>query len=395
MKIILIRYGELTLKGKNRKEFERILFNNIQKQLKGLEIFKFRKDRSRIYLEITGDENLIEITKRLKIIPGMHSFSVANQCENDLEAIKREALSAFDVSNPNFKIVTKRIYKDYPMLSNDVSRAVGGHVLFNNDGLPGLKVNIHNPNQLISIEIHSDCAYVFSQFQLGMGGLPIGTAGKGVVLLSGGIDSPIAAIMAMKRGVKITCIHFSSPPYTNQQSLDKVKSLIEILHHFDKDIKLYNINFSDLQLGIHQNCIDKYEITILRRMMIKKAAELANRIKTNVLITGESLGQVASQTMNGMYVSNSATDKLILRPLITMDKSEIIDFAKKYKTYEISTLPYEDCCVVFLPKNPSTNPKLEDVEKEEEKLDANLLNDCKYEVYKYDNLFESQLEDLL
>ena len=392
MKYILIRYGELTLKGKNRKEFERILFNNIQKQTKGL-VEKYKKDHNRIYLEIL-DYNSEEIFKILKKIPGIHSFGCANQIKNDLDEIKKEALNIFNDELETFKVETKRINKNYPLVSNDVSRQVGAHILINKN-TNNLKVDVKTPKQKIKIEIHDEHAYVFGEYQKGMGGLPIGSSGRGVLLLSGGIDSPVAGIMAMKRGLKIQCIHFSSPPYTSQESLNKVKDLVKVLQQFDKDIKLYDVGFTDVQLNIHEKCISKYEVTILRRMMLKKATELANRIKVKVLITGESLGQVASQTIDSMYVTNQATDKLILRPLITMDKLEIIEIAKEYKTFEISTLPYEDCCVVFLPKNPTTNPKLENVIEEENKLDQNLFENSPVNIYDYKSINGNLLKGLL
>lgn len=394
MKKILIRYGELTLKGKNRSEFERILFNNIQKQLKGLHIDSYHKDRNRIYIDV--EDNLVEeVSEILKLIPGIHSFCVAHQTSLELDDIKDLALELFDPSHPNFKVETKRINKDYPLVSNEISRSVGAHILINNDGLENLKVNVHNPEQIVYVEIHHECSYVFSKFIDGMGGLPIGSSGHALVLLSGGIDSPVAAIMAMKRGLKIDCVHFSSPPYTNEQSLNKVKTLVKILQKFDADIKMYNVNFTDVQLAIHQHCLDKYQVTLLRRLMIKKTSEIADQLKVKVLITGESLGQVASQTIDGMYVSDNATTKLILRPLITMDKTEIIKLAKQYDTYETSILPFEDCCVIFLPKKPSTYPNLEEVIEQEKLIDNKLVENSVVEKYNYKDLHQNLLSSLL
>jgi len=384
MKIILVRYGELTLKGKNRSEFERVLYNNIKKQLSEFDV-SFYKDRNRIYLEIENENRFEEIQKILKIIPGIHNFSIADVCETDIEVIKDIALKNFDKSKPNFKVETKRTHKMFPMLSQEVSKTVGAHILINNDGLKDMKVNVKNPDQTLNIEVQEKRSFVFHKNIKGMGGLPIGTAGRGVVLLSGGIDSPVAAILAMKRGLKIHCIHFSSPPYTNEQSLQKVKDLLSVLHNYDKDIKLFNVSFTDLQLAIHDHCWDKYEITILRRMMLRQAERLAIRLKAGVLITGESLGQVASQTITSMNVTNEVTNMLVLRPLITMDKSEIIAIAKSVGSYEISILPFEDCCVLFLPKNPSTAPKLDQVLAEENKIDfEKYLEENPIEIIKYD-----------
>lgn len=394
MQKILVRYGELTLKGKNRSEFERILFNNIQKQLKGLGVDSYHKDRNRIYIDV-NETHLNEVVRKLQIIPGIHSFCLAQTTTNDLEDIKSLVLAVFDKQTPRFKVETKRIYKDYPLVSNEISRKVGAHILINNDGLEGLKVDVHNPNQLIHIEIHQDCAYVYSKFIDGMGGLPIGSAGKGVVLLSGGIDSPVAAILAMKRGIKIDCIHFSSPPYTNEQSLQKVKDLVKVLQDFDSDIKMYNTNFTHLQVAINQHCLDKYQVTLLRRFMIKKASDLATKLKAKVLITGESLGQVASQTIDGMFVSDNATNKLIIRPLVCMDKTEIIKLAKEYNTYDISIQPFEDCCVIFLPKKPATHPVLSEVEAQEQLIDIEIYNNSNWEVFDYQSINSNELLDNL
>lgn len=388
MKVILIRFGELTLKGKNRKEFERILYNNLTKQLKSYDLV-FRKDRNRIYINIEDVTKFDEITEVIKKVPGIMSFSIADICENNVDAIKQVALDNFDRTNPIFKVNTKRSNKDFPLTSQELSRQVGGHILFNNDGLENMKVDVKNPKQEINIEIQRDNAYVFHKKIMGMGGLPIGTAGRAVVLLSGGIDSPVAAIQAMKRGLKITCLHFSSPPYTSDEALNKVLDLIAVLQEYDRDIKFFDCNFSDLQLAIHQECMDKYEVTILRRMMLRQAKVLADRLKAQVIITGESLGQVASQTIEGMYVSDNTVDTLILRPLIAMDKSEIIILSKKYQTYDISIRPFEDCCTIFVPKNPATKPKLEEVVKEENRLDyMTYINNAQVDQYTFEDINE-------
>ncbi len=397
MKVILIRFGELTLKGKNRKECERVLYNNIQKQLSDFEL-TFHKDRNRIYINIRKVEYFEEIKGIIKKIPGIHSFSIADVCEPNIETIKEVAINNFNIDMPCFKVNTKRSDKTFPLLSQEVSRIVGGAILFANDGLKGMRVDVKNPEQEINIEIQKNSAYVFHQKILGMGGLPIGTAGKSIVLLSGGIDSPVAAIMAMKRGLKITCLHFSSPPYTKQESLQKVFDLVKILQTFDKDIKLIDCNFSEIQLAIHQECQDRYEVTILRRMMLRQASRACYKMRSRVIITGESLGQVASQTIDGMFVTDNTVPNLILRPLITMDKLEIIKLAEKYKTYEISILPYEDCCVIFLPKNPATSPKLEIIEAEEEKIDfKKLIENSPIKIYKYNDLHQTNsiLDELM
>ncbi len=384
MKIILVRYGELTLKGKNRNEFERALYNNIRKQLDHLDL-EFYKDRNRIYVQIENLEEFPQVENILKIIPGIHSFSIADICETELSIIKDVALKNFKKKTPEFKVETKRIYKKFPLISQEVSSEIGAHILIQNDGLEGMCVNVHNPKQVLNIEIHQDRTFVFHEHVKGMGGLPIGTAGKALILLSGGIDSPVAAVLAMKRGLKINCIHFSSPPYTNEKSLQKVKDLVAILHKYDKDIKLFNVNFTELQLAIHDKCWDRYEVILLRRMMLRQAKKLAHTIKAEVLITGESLGQVASQTIKSMAATSDAIDLLILRPLITMDKSEIVTIAKQIGSYETSILPFDDCCVLFLPKSPSTAPKIKHLIEEETKLDFDyFLNKNQIDILTYD-----------
>lgn len=384
MKVILVRYGELTLKGKNRKEFERILFNNMNRQLADFKLI-IRKDRNRMYIEITDTSRYDEIEAILKVIPGISSFSIADVTDLDIDNIKALALSKFDDSKPVFKVETKRSNKNFYLTSQETSKEVGGFICFNKDGLEGLRVDVRNPQQKIIIELHVKNAYVFHSQIRGMGGLPIGSSGRAVVLLSGGIDSPVAAILAMKRGLKITCVHFSSPPYTNDQAFGKVKSLMQQLHKLDRDIKLHDVNFSDLQLKINQECDPRFSVTILRRMMYKMAAKVAHFSKARVLVTGESLGQVASQTIGSMTVTDQAVENLIIRPCITMDKNEIIDVAKKYNTFEISILPFDDCCVIFLPPNPSTNPKLHDVLRNEEKFDyEEFLTKSAITTYNYD-----------
>ena len=382
MKVILIRYGELTLKGKNRKEFERILYNNIKKQLSDFDL-KFSKDRNRIYIEL--DDGVFNDTiDILKIIPGISSFSLADICENDIDEICNLAVSTFDITTPIFKVETKRSNKLFHMTSPEVSRIVGGALLKN---VQGLKVDVNNPQKIVTIEIQKDKSFVIHTTVRGMGGLPIGSSGRAMVLLSGGIDSPVAAVEAMKRGLKISCIHFSSPPYTNEKSLDKVKQLTSVLHKYDNDIKLYDVKFTEIQLAIHQNCFDKLEVTILRRMMLRAASRAARKVKAKVLITGEALGQVASQTITSMHVTDQTVDDLILRPLIMMDKSDIIEIARRIGTYEISILPYEDCCVVFLPKAPAISPKLSEVITEEAKINFDeMLDQTEINMYDYDLL---------
>lgn len=386
MYYILVRYGELTLKGKNRNVFERQLLKNIKSQLKefGLTI---HKDRNRIYIDEVDSSIVEAVRERLKLIPGIHSFAVAKVCDNDLDTIKDVALAQYDTNHPEFKVVVKRIWKGYHLLSNDVERQVGAHILIHNDGLEGMKVRIKNPDQEVKIEIHEDKAYVFAKHEQGMGGLPIGTAGRAVVLLSGGIDSPVAAIEAMKRGLRVDCFHFSSPPYTNVQAFEKVKDLTRELQKYDKSIKLYDFHVADLQIALNRNCKDSLQVVLLRRMMMRICDKFMDELGAGAIVTGENIAQVASQTLGNMTIVNSTVDRLILRPLLTYDKFQIIDLAKKYNTYEISIRPFDDCCVLFLPKSPATNAKLSKVIHEETLIDyEQMLNDINYDTFDYRDL---------
>lgn len=392
MKYILIRYGELTLKGKNRFEFERRLLNNIKNQLQDYDL-KIKKDRNRIYIEKVDAHIIEEVSDILKNVPGVHSFAIADICEPTLQAIKDVALENFDRSKPEFRVTVKRLDKQFEMMSDAIQREVGAHLLINNDGLEGLKVKLKKPEQEIKIEIHKDAAYVFSKHILAIGGLPIKSSGRAVVLLSGGIDSPVAAILAMKRGLKVTLCHFSSPPYTTEKALEKVLDLTRELQKFDKSIKLFNFKVTDLQVEINKACKDSMQVVLLRRMMLRIIDNYFDRIPNRTIVTGENLAQVASQTLESMYVTNSTTPSLILRPLLTYDKQEIIELAIKYNTYDISIRPYDDCCVMFLPKNPATQPKMDVVIAEESKLDyMTFIENIECEIYDYKKLHEENEE---
>ncbi len=394
---ILVRYGELTLKGKNRNVFERQLLKNIKSQLKQYKL-SIHKDRNRIYIENVEDQILDEVRSYLRIIPGIHSFAVATVCANDMETIKRVALDVFDRNHPQFKVSVKRIWKGYDLLSNDIERQVGAHILINNDGLEGMHVKIKNPEQEVKIEIHQEAAYVFARHEQAMGGLPIGTAGRAIVLLSGGIDSPVAAIEAMKRGLRVDCFHFSSPPYTNEKAFEKVKDLTKQLQRFDKSIKLYDFHVADLQIALNRSCKDSLQVILLRRMMMRICDQHLDQLGAGAIVTGENLAQVASQTLTNMDIVNKTTERLILRPLLTYDKQGIIELAKKYETYDISIRPFDDCCVLFLPKSPATNAKLSIVLQEENKLDyKQMLEEIEYKSYDYRDLHtkESILDSYL
>lgn len=392
MYYILVRYGELTLKGKNRNVFERQLLKNIKSQLKQFNL-NIHKDRNRIYIDEVSSEIVNEVKEKLMLIPGIHSFAIARICDNDMETIKAVALEQFDTQNPEFKVSVKRIWKGYHLISNEIEREIGAHILINNDGLEGMKVKIKKPAQEVKIEIHQEKAYVFSQHIQAMGGLPIGTAGRAIVLLSGGIDSPVAAIEAMKRGLRVDCFHFSSPPYTNEKALEKVKDLTRELQKYDRSIQLYDFHIADLQIALNKTCKDSLQVVLLRRMMMRVVDRFMDELGAGAIVTGENLAQVASQTLGNMNIVNSTVDRLILRPLLTYDKYQIIELAKKYNTYDISIRPFDDCCVLFLPKSPATNAKLSVVRTEEEKLMYNkMVEEIEYDVF---NAFELDKKETL
>lgn len=398
-KQILIRYGELTLKGKNRKDFESRLHNNLNMQLRELKL-KVRKDHNRLYIDDVEMEKLNEVKDILLKVPGIHSFAIADIVALDFEVIKEKCFQIFDISKPTFRVSVKRINKSFMTNSTDIEREIGAHILVNNnDEIQRLKVDLKNYTQNVMVEIHYDCAYVFNEYIKAMGGLPIGSAGKGLVMLSGGIDSPVAAIQAMKRGLKIDLVHFSSPPYTNDKALEKVKDLAKEIQKYDCNIKMIDVNIADLQVALNEQCDKSYQVILLRRMMLRIMDKLCNYYRATAVVTGENLSQVASQTLASMNVTNSTIDRLILRPLLTFDKVEIIELAKEYNTYDISIRPFDDCCVVFLPKKPVTNPKIEYALKQETRLDyQKYIDEIEFKKYNYDDLNKKDvlsLEDVI
>ncbi len=391
-KQFVIRYGELTLKGKNRKDFESRLHNNVVMQLKQFEV-KVKKDHNRMYIENVEMDKVEGVKEALKKIPGIHSFAIADIVALDMDVIKEKCFELFDITKPEFRVSVKRINKSFKENSNQIEREIGAYILTNNDdNIQKLKVNLKNYQQNVMIEIHLDKAFIFNSYVQGMGGLPIGSAGKALIMLSGGIDSPVAAIQAMKRGLKIDLVHFSSPPYTNDKALEKVKDLAKEIQTYDRNIKFFDVQIADLQVAINENCDSSYQVILLRRMMLRVMDKMCDYYKANAIVTGENLSQVASQTLASMSVTNATVDLLILRPLLTYDKVEIIELAKVYKTYEISIRPFDDCCVVFLPKKPVTKPKLDRVIKEENRFDyQKYIDEIKYDKYKYDDLNENTL----
>ncbi len=367
---ILIRYGEIFLKGNNRSYFESLLIKNIKSALNGIN-YDIEKVGSRIYIDNYTEED--EIKEKLKFIFGIHSYSICKKCESNEEDIIKTSLSLAK-SEGSFKIICNRADKTYPQTSLEVAKNIGGIIL---SKYPNLIVDIHNPDWTITIDIRENKkVYIFKDIITGAGGMPVGCSGSGLLLLSGGIDSPVAGILMTKRGMKISALHFHSYPYTSNMAKEKVISLAEKISSYSYDINLYVVPLTKIQEEIHKNIPEEYMITMMRRFMMRIAEKIALKNSLSCIITGESLAQVASQTIEGITSSNSVVKYLpILRPLIGLDKSEIIEYANKFDTFETSILPYEDCCTVFLPKKPAIHPKLEKIVDLENKLNINELED--------------------
>ncbi|WP_144503675.1 tRNA uracil 4-sulfurtransferase ThiI [Bacillus pumilus] len=361
---ILVRFGEISTKGKNRKKFIEKLRQHIRFVLKDFEALKYASDRDRITIMLNG-EDPESISEQLKGVFGIQSFSLALKCETNLDAIKEAALTAvqevYEQGN-TFKVSTKRSYKQFELDSNEMNREIGGHVLRNTENLT---VNVKQPDVHLRIEIREQATYITFKDVKGAGGLPVGSSGRAMLMLSGGFDSPVAGYQAMKRGIQIEAVHFFSPPYTSERAKQKVIDLTECLAAYGGEIKLHIVPFTKIQELIHKQVPENYTMTSTRRMMLKIADKIREKRDALAIITGESLGQVASQTLESMYAINHVTNTPIIRPLIAVDKNDIIDEARRIGTYETSIQPFEDCCTIFTPPSPKTKPKLEKVERYE------------------------------
>ena len=352
-KIIMIKYGELTTKKANRKFFVDTLSKNIERVLSEYET-KISKDRVRMYIEF-DDKDLDNILNKISKVFGLHGIVVADKVNNNIDEIKDISLKKIKELNiKTFKVVTKRADKSFPIPSMDFNNQIGGLILKNTD----LKVDVHNPDAILHIEIRTEGTFIYTNEIPGLGGYPVGIQGKGLLMLSGGIDSPVAGYLALKRGVELECLYFESPPHTSQEAKNKVIALANIINEYSGHIKVNIVPFTKIQEAIYKNVPDSYIITIMRRMMYRIAERICQKHKLKVIINGESIGQVASQTLTSMIVINNVTNLPVIRPVACMDKLEIIDIAKKINTYETSILPYEDCCTIFLPKHPVINPDL-------------------------------------
>lgn len=368
-KIIIIKYGELTTKKDNINFFINALRDNIKKSLKDIDN-KIIYDHGRMFIETSDYENVLNILKKTF---GIHEINIGYKLKtNSLEEINAELLNLLkDKEFKTFKVTTKRSDKSYPINSMEISRKVGGTILKN---ISNIEVDVHNPNLEINIEIRKNEAYIYFEKIKGIGGYPVGTLGKGLLMLSGGIDSPVAGYLAMKRGIKLECIYFDSPPHTSKEALNKVKELASILSTYQNDIKLHIIHFTEIQEQIYKNCPKEYMITIMRRQMYRIAELLARRENCKCIINGESIGQVASQTLTSISTINEVITTPVIRPVCCLDKLEIIDIAKKIETYETSILPYEDCCTIFVPEHPVINPERKLARTYEEAFDFRTLN---------------------
>ena len=372
-KQIMIRYGELNTKGKNKIDFVRMLEKNIRHSLGNLiNINDLYHTHDHSYINLDDNSNINEIIEILKNISGIHSFSIVYKLDADIDKLSDFCLDyILKVKDKvkTFKVNCKRSDKRFPMHSIDIIKIIATKILKQDL----FKVDVHNPDLFINIEVHQDGIVVYFNSIRGSGGYPLGSLGNALMLLSGGIDSPVASFLLMKRGLKLDFIHFASPPYTQEGVIDKIKELLDILNIYQDKIYLHIVPFTKIQETIYKNTDVSYAITILRRMMFKISKIVADKIHAKAICTGESIGQVASQTLESMNTITNGINLTILRPLSVVDKQDIIEIAKKIKTYEISIRPYEDCCTIFKPKNPKTAPKLEEVLKYEAKADYETL----------------------
>ncbi len=355
---ILVRFGDLTLKGKNQNIFLKKLYDLVALKLEGLPLeIEYRHDR--IYITL-NDCKAEEVIERLQYVSGISSYSLVVKCSNDLKVIKQTAVNLMNnlVTSPkSFKVETKRADKTYPFTSLEITKQVAGYVLANNQFL---KVDVHNPEVTLNLELKQNNCYLYNEEIKAMGGYPVGVAGKGLLMLSGGIDSPVAGFLAMKQGVEIECVHFESTPLTSIESAQKVVDLVKKMARYapKNKINLHMVPFKELHMALLDNVDESYNITIMRRMMYRIASKLALKKNCLCLINGESVGQVASQTLQSMNTINSVTNMPILRPLCTYDKQDIIKISKQIDCYDLSIKPFEDCCTVYLPKAPATAPKI-------------------------------------
>jgi thiamine biosynthesis protein ThiI len=369
--LIIVRFGEITIKGRNRNRFEAMLLLQIQSALKAFPALSYRRAYARVYVHLNGEDYGL-VAGRLKDIFGIMSFSPVASAPQQLESIQEcalEIIRTLDQTPKTFKVSVKRGWKQFPHDSLEMNHLIGSYVLRHT---PELKVDVRQPEVELKVDIQHKETYLYCEVEKGAGGFPLGMNGKAMLLLSGGIDSPVAGWMAMKKGLKIEAVHFYSYPFTSEQAKEKVVTLAQRLAYYSGKIRLHLVPFTDLQTKLAQSGHDSLIITLMRRSMLKIAERLAERSGALAIVTGDSLGQVASQTLGSMNVIGRSSSLPLLRPLVMMDKQEIIDYAVRIDTFETSILPFEDCCTLFVPKSPATNPDLRIVERVEAHLGEEL-----------------------
>jgi len=376
-RVILIKYGELSTKKANRNFFINTLYKNLKNKLEGFEV-KIHKDRARMYVEFL-EKDLDDIKNIVSKVFGIHTYHIAYIVDTDDKIIQDKVLSTVrEQEFKTFKVETKRSDKSFTIHSQDYNRVLGGLILKN---ISGSKVDVHNPDLWITVEIREKQSFIYFNSYKGSGGYPVGTQSKGMLMLSGGIDSPVAGYLAMKRGMTLDAVYFEAMPHTSIEARNKVISLCKKLSSYTDHINLHIVNFTPIQEEIYKNVREDYMITIMRRMMYRIMEKLCKKYKGLVIVNGESVGQVASQTLTSMNVINSVTNLPVIRPVACFDKLEIMEIARNIDTYETSIIPYEDCCTVFVPKHPAINPKLGIALAEEEKFD-------------YDNMLDTAVDTL-
>lgn len=392
----MIKYGELSTKKANINLFLKQLKDNVNFALSEMDV-NVKFDKGRMFITLNRN-NFEEVSDALKHVFGIHEFDVAYKlttkvpddiASNVLNLVKGKEFKTF-------KVVTKRSDKNFPINSMDFSRKIGGVILKN---ISNISVDVHNPELMVNVEIRMDAVYIYFNSEKGIGGYPVGVAGKGMLMLSGGIDSPVAGYLAIKRGVKLECIYYESPPHTSIEAKNKVIELARKLSLYNNEIKLHVIKFTDIQTAIYQNCPHEYLITIMRRMMYRIAERISRMNNCKIIVNGESIGQVASQTLASMNVINETVKIPVIRPVACFDKLEIIDIAKRIGTYETSILPFEDCCTIFVPEHPVINPTFEEAREYEKAIP---YEDLIYEAIKNHEVIKinindkmSEFEDLL
>ena len=386
--LIMIKYGELTTKKANRKIFINILTQNVEKILKNEDV-EITKDSVRMFIRCNDAHKIASILQK---VFGIHGIVIAYKVNNNIEDVLNKSLEIMDKNKHTFKVITKRADKNYPIHSMDYSRKLGGLILKNSN----FKVDVHNPDITLTVEIRTEGTFVYTDEIKGAGGYPVGVQGKGLLMLSGGIDSPVAGYLTLKRGVNVECLYFESPPHTSEEAKNKVIKLASIINEYSGRVKVHIVPFTLVQEAIFKNCPDTYMITIMRRMMYRIAALYAEKIGAKILINGESIGQVASQTLDSMVCINNVTNMPVIRPVACFDKLEIIDIAKKINTYDTSILPYEDCCTIFVPKHPVIKPELSKCLEYEKNFDyQTLIEKAIDNIETVTNFEEDKFEDLL